>query len=94
MPGNILTEPGTPHHIWHRWMEQFLDRFREDGNLQFKAPTNAEYGEWTDTLAKNPDCWLAHNQLGTILVSRGKLEESKAHFLARSGPGPIKQGAF
>ena len=37
---------------------------------------------WTDTLSKDPDCWLAHNQLGTILVSRGKLEESKAHFLA------------
>jgi tetratricopeptide (TPR) repeat protein len=31
---------------------------------------------WTDTLAKNPDCWLGDNNLGTALVNRGKVEEA------------------
>jgi hypothetical protein len=45
MPGNIITEPGTPHYLYHRSLEQFLDQYREGGNLEFGAPTNAEYGE-------------------------------------------------
>jgi hypothetical protein len=38
MPGNIITEPGTPHYLYHRSLEQFLDQYREGGNLEFGAP--------------------------------------------------------
>ena len=27
---------------------------------------------WRDTLAKNPGCWLAYNNLGTVLLKRGR----------------------
>jgi hypothetical protein len=45
MRGNILTEPGTPHHSYHRSLEQFWDQYRPDGSLESKMPTNADYGE-------------------------------------------------
>ena len=31
---------------------------------------------WADTLSKNPTCWMAHNNLGTVLLQRGKIEEA------------------
>jgi hypothetical protein len=45
MPGNIITEPGTPHYLYHRSLEQFLDQYRRGRSLESKMPTNAEYGE-------------------------------------------------
>jgi hypothetical protein len=44
MRGNIFTEPGTPHYIFHRSLEQFWDQYRR-GSLIYSMPTNAEYGE-------------------------------------------------
>jgi tetratricopeptide (TPR) repeat protein len=35
---------------------------------------------WQDTLAKNPQCWLAHNNLGQSLAQRGMLQEAIGHF--------------
>jgi len=35
---------------------------------------------WRDTLSKNPQAWLAHNNLGTVLVGRGEMEEAILHF--------------
>ena len=35
---------------------------------------------WADTLAKNPDCWLARNNLGTALSRKGKMDEAIEQF--------------
>ncbi len=37
---------------------------------------------WIDTLTKSPRCWMAHNNLGVILLRRGLLDESGRHFEA------------
>jgi tetratricopeptide (TPR) repeat protein len=35
---------------------------------------------WQDTLATNPDCWLAHENLGVLLGDQGRIEEAMEHF--------------
>jgi tetratricopeptide (TPR) repeat protein len=35
---------------------------------------------WHDTLDKNPDAWLAHNNLGTLFQAQGRLEEAASHY--------------
>ncbi len=35
------------------------------------------YGQ---TIAENPDCWLAHNNLGVISSDQGRLDEAIAHY--------------
>jgi tetratricopeptide (TPR) repeat protein len=35
---------------------------------------------WQDTLARNPTCWLALNNLGEILRGQGKLDDAAANF--------------
>jgi type IV pilus biogenesis/stability protein PilW len=35
---------------------------------------------WRDTLAKNPDCWLACNNLGTAYAEKGRFEEAIGNF--------------
>lgn len=35
---------------------------------------------WRDTLAKNPACWLAHNNLGVVLREAGRTNEATHHF--------------
>jgi tetratricopeptide (TPR) repeat protein len=53
------------------------------------------YGEperiWRDTLEKNPDSWLAHNNLGQILLLQDNLDEAISHIsrsleLAKDAP--------
>ena len=35
---------------------------------------------WRDTIAKNPDCWMAHYNYGNLLKSRGETELAIAHY--------------
>jgi tetratricopeptide (TPR) repeat protein len=35
---------------------------------------------WRDTLAKNPDCWMAHNNLGTIFAAKDRVDEAIENF--------------
>ena len=35
---------------------------------------------WRTTIARNPNCWLAHNNLGTTLLNQGNLNEAIQHF--------------
>jgi protein O-mannosyl-transferase len=35
---------------------------------------------WRDTIAKNSDSWIAHNNLGFVLYRQGRLEEAVAHY--------------
>jgi len=37
---------------------------------------------WRDTLARNPGCWLAHNQLANLVSSSQKIDEAREHYLA------------
>ena len=41
---------------------------------------NSQETLWTDTLAKNPDCWLAHNGLGLAFLEKGKADEALEKF--------------
>lgn len=35
---------------------------------------------WTDTLQKNPEAWIAHNNIGVIRYGQGRFEEAARHF--------------
>ena len=37
---------------------------------------------WRDTLARNPSCWLAHNQLANLVSSSQKVDDARNHYLA------------
>jgi tetratricopeptide (TPR) repeat protein len=35
---------------------------------------------WTDTVAKNPDCWIGYNNLGAVLLQKGDLDGAIADY--------------
>lgn len=47
---------------------------------------------WRDTLAKNPDAWMAHNNLASLLREEGRFDEAEGHYrrAAELRPGYAK----
>lgn len=37
---------------------------------------------WTDTLATNPDCWMAHNNMGIVYFERNDLDDAMKQYTA------------
>jgi tetratricopeptide (TPR) repeat protein len=37
---------------------------------------------WRITLARNPECWMAHTNLGTVLLEKGQVDEAIVHYRA------------
>ncbi len=35
---------------------------------------------WRTTLARNPSCWMAHNNLGIVLFQKGEIDEAILHY--------------
>ena len=35
---------------------------------------------WTDTLTKNPNCWVGYNNLGLVLFQKGQVDEAREYF--------------
>jgi len=74
-----IDRPGQPH----RWavlaacglmLGVMVLKDRQQGRIYKDQETL-----WRDTLRKNPDAWIAHNNLAEILVSRGELEDAAIH---------------
>ena len=49
---------------------------------------------WQATLARNPASWLAHDNLGTQLLSRGQTNEALAHFQQSLAAWPKDEAAW
>src|SRR5262245_22355786 len=35
---------------------------------------------WRTTLARNPQCWMAHTNIGLVLFQKGRIDEAVAHY--------------
>jgi protein O-mannosyl-transferase len=35
---------------------------------------------WRSTLARNPECWMAHTNLGLVLFQKGQIDDAIAHY--------------
>jgi len=49
---------------------------------------------WEDTLAKNPGAWMAHNNLGLLLMEEGRPEAALAHYRAAIAAKPDDAFAY
>jgi len=49
---------------------------------------------WRDTLAMNPTCWMAHDNLGLYLSGTGKFDEAEMHYRAAIQIRPNDERAY
>jgi protein O-mannosyl-transferase len=49
---------------------------------------------WRDTVAHNPDSWMAHDNLGVCLSESGRFEEADLHYRTAIGLRPNDQMAY
>jgi len=50
------------------------------GSYDLSAIYKDKFAVWTDTLKKNDRTWQAHNHMGAILFSQGKIDKAEYHF--------------
>ncbi|HEX9045630.1 MAG TPA: tetratricopeptide repeat protein, partial [Verrucomicrobiae bacterium] len=48
---------------------------------------------WSDTLQKNPRCWMAHTNLGRLLAQAGNFAEAETHYQAALAVKPDEDNA-
>ena len=67
--------PGMPALIGTAWLVVL-------GLITFSQISIYESREtlWTDTIEKNPDCWLAHQSLGELAFERSDLPDARKHY--------------
>lgn len=58
----------------------------------YGAPDNIPL--WLDTLEKNPDCWLAHNNLARYYSDRGEFEQAMIHLRAALRLDPTQRPVY
>jgi tetratricopeptide (TPR) repeat protein len=49
-------------------------------NWQRACAFESEERLWTDTLSKNPNCWIGYNNLGDALYEKGQLDEALVQY--------------
>jgi tetratricopeptide (TPR) repeat protein len=49
---------------------------------------------WRTTISQNPGAWLAHNNLGTVLLDQGKTDEAIGHFTESISINPEYEIAY
>ena len=49
---------------------------------------------WTDTLAKNPQSWMAHVNLGRLLAQKGEVDKAEAHYLSAIAINPNEESIY
>jgi hypothetical protein len=74
--GNAITEPGTPHHEFHRVMEEFWEPYRSNQELFGTRPTNAMYGR----------------ALEEALVSSGRSPEEARYLARQAAEQRVSKG--
>ncbi len=81
--GALETRWARPHPAW-RWgamgLAAALCALLATESRGLAAHFQSEEGFWRYALERNPDAWLAHNNLGNVLLARGERDAAIAHF--------------
>jgi len=76
-PAVSTTAGGTPALLWPVFVTAVLLAVLAGLARQQAAIFQSEQAAWVHTLARNPEAWLAHNNLSNILLNEGKVGEAQ-----------------
>lgn len=90
IPGNIFTQPNSPHYRAHQSLEAFWDLYRKGGPFEGQVPTNAQY----DQALRQSLLAAGYPPLQAHRLADAAAAERKAHGLSKHDkvpkvPGPI-----
>jgi tetratricopeptide (TPR) repeat protein len=81
--GALEARWAQPHRAW-RWgamgLAAALCALLATESRRLAAHFQSEESFWSYALERNPDAWLAHNNLGDVLLARGERAAAIAHF--------------